>query len=80
MGKCILGSIIFEDTMIVEYSYGIDDSMQGRLVIDKMPFSVQKIESNKIFAPESAAFELAAKIKKYYNEKGIYPNTISKQS
>ncbi len=80
MGKYILGSIIFEDTVILEYSYGIDDSMQGRLVIEKTPFSIQKIESNKIFAPESAAFEIAAKIKKYYNEKGVYPDTISKQS
>lgn len=80
MGKYISGSIIFEDTTAVEYSYGIDESMQGRLVIEKAAFSIQKIECNKSSAPESAAFELAAKIKKYYNERGSYPEFISRQS
>ncbi|MCM1524835.1 MAG: hypothetical protein NC120_10295 [Ruminococcus sp.] len=80
MGVYITGKIIYEDDTTVEYSYGIDDSMQGRLVIGKNPFTIQKVEGVDKFAPKSTAFQLTARIKKYYDERGVYPNNISKQS
>lgn len=51
--------------------------MQGRLVIVKNPFTIQKVKGVDKSAPKSTAFQLAVK---YYEEKESYPKAISGQS
>ena len=71
-----------ENDAYLIYAYGIKhDNLTGKFKYHKVRFDVDILKyDDEKYQCNNTAFAIAVKIKKFYDENGYYPDSISRQS